>query len=153
MLSQSRAAVLVSACALAAWTVGVAAQDRDHDHAQADQHQAGAHHHPAAAKLQNPVKPTPASIAAGKKTFESQCAACHGASGKGDGKMVAELKTKPADLTDDQWKHGSTDGEIFTVIRDGAKDTEMKGFASKLTANQIWNVVNYVRTLGPTKTQ
>ena len=150
MISQPRVALFASAVALATWTLGAAAQDRDHDHAQADQHQAGAHHHPEAAKLINPVKSTPASIAAGKKAFESQCAACHGASGKGDGKMVPELKSKPADLTDDQWKHGSTDGELFTVIRNGAKDTDMKGFASKLTANQIWNVVNYLRTLGPT---
>ena len=150
MLPQSRVALFASAVALATWTLGVAAHDHNLDDAQADQQQAGAPHHPEADALKNPMKPTPASIAAGKKVFESQCAACHGASGKGDGKMASELKNKPADLTDNQWKHGSTDGEIFAVIRNGAKNTEMKGFASKLTANQIWNVVNYLRTLGPT---
>src|SRR5262245_2837341 len=124
----SRTALLISTLALASWTLGVAAQD--HDHA-AGQHDAGAHQHPEAAKLKNPVKSTPDSIAAGKKIFDGQCAACHGATGKGDGKMAAELNPKPADLTDASWKHGSTDGEMFTLIRDGAKNTGMKAYGSK----------------------
>ena len=36
---------------------------------------------------------------AGKTEFESSCAACHGADGKGTGPLSAELRTKPADLT------------------------------------------------------
>jgi len=36
---------------------------------------------------------------AGKTEFESGCAACHGADGRGTGPLSAELKTKPADLT------------------------------------------------------
>jgi mono/diheme cytochrome c family protein len=142
----TRLAVLSCGVALATWTLGVAAQDHDHD---ADHHDAGAHTHPEAAKIKNPVKPTAASIAAGEKTYTAQCVACHGATGKGDGKMAAELNPKPPDLTDASWKHGSTDGEIFTLIKDGSKGTGMKGFASKLTATDIWNVVNYLRSIGP----
>ena len=72
-----------------------------------------------AAKMKNPVTASPASIAAGKKLYDAQCASCHGATGKGDGKAGALLKPTPSDLTDADWKHGQTDGEIFTVIRDG----------------------------------
>ncbi len=75
--------------------------------------------------------------------------------GKGDGAIVASLKpeaTKPPNLTDAEWKHGSTDGEIFTVIHDGiGPKFEMKGQAGKLSDMDIWNVVNYVRSLGPKK--
>ena len=149
MRSFSRTALLASALALGAWTLGVAAQDHDHGQ-EADNHDAGAHTHPEAAKLKNPVKVTPDSIAAGKKVFDSQCAACHGPTGKGDGKAAAQLNPKPPDLTDASWKHGSTDGEMFTLIRDGTKGTGMKAYGSKLTADQLWSVVNYVRTLGPT---
>ena len=63
--------------------------------------------------------------------------------------MGAELNPKPSDLSDADWKHGSSDGEIFVVIRDGVKNTGMKTFAKKLTAHQIWDVVNYVRSIGP----
>jgi mono/diheme cytochrome c family protein len=146
MRTLSRTALFAAALALGCWTFAAA---QDHDHG--DQHAAGAHQHGDAAKMQNPVKATPDSIAAGKKVFDSQCAACHGPAGKGDGKMAGELNPKPADLTDASWKHGSTDGEIYTLIRDGAKDTGMKAFGSKLTATQMWNVVNYIRTLNTTK--
>ena len=67
--------------------------------------------------------------------------------------MGEELDPKPADLTDAEWKHGSSDGEIFTVIHDGVKGTGMKAFARKMTAHQLWNVVNYLRSLGPKPAQ
>ena len=67
--------------------------------------------------------PTPRPIAAGKQLYDKQCASCHGDTGKGDGKMAARtLNPKPANLADADWKHGSTDGEIFTLIRDGIEE-------------------------------
>jgi mono/diheme cytochrome c family protein len=110
---------------------------------------AAAQQHPDAAKLKKPVAASPASIAAGKKLYDSQCASCHGATGKGDGKAGALLKPTPSDLTDADWKHGQTDGEIFTIIRDGSPQTGMRGYGSRIPANDIWNLVNYVRSIGP----
>src|SRR5678816_80271 len=69
---------------------------------------------------------------------------------EGDGKMAASITgAKPSDLSDASWKHGSSDGEIFVLIRDGSKGTGMRGYATKLKTDDIWNVVNYLRTLGP----
>ena len=121
---------------------------------QAHQHptthpESGAHHHPQAARLKNPVASTATSIAAGQKVYDKQCAGCHGDAGKGDGAMGEELQPKPSNLTDADWKHGSTDGEMFTVIRDGVKSTGMKAFRQKMTAHQMWDVVNYIRSIGP----
>jgi mono/diheme cytochrome c family protein len=110
---------------------------------------AAAQQHPDAAKLKKPVAASPASIAAGKKLYDFQCASCHGATGKGDGKAGALLKPTPSDLTDADWKHGQTDGEIFTIIRDGSPQTGMRGYGSRIPANDIWNLVNYVRSIGP----
>ena len=42
----------------------------------------------------------------GKKEFESNCAACHGSGGKGDGPQAALLAIKPADLTTLAKKNG-----------------------------------------------
>lgn len=105
---------------------------------------------PDAKKMKNPVAATPKSIAAGQQTFQKYCKFCHGADAKGDGPM-APKNTHPSNLIDDTWDRGSSDGEIFMVISEGAGPKfEMKGFKSKLTAEEMWNVVNYLRSLTPT---
>lgn len=107
------------------------------------------HQHPDAAKLQNPVPADAASLEAGKKAYTELCGACHGDTGKGDGAMAAYTgDPPPSDLSDAEWKHGSTDGEIFVVIRDGVDGTGMKDFKD-MKPNEIWQIVNYVKTLGP----
>ena len=115
----------------------------------AAQHGAATHTHAAAAALKNPAPPTPQSVATGAALFAKQCASCHGAGGRGDGAMAAKLKSTPADLTDAEWKHGPSDGEIFTLIRDGAKNAGMKAYRGVIADPQIWDLVNYIRSLGP----
>ncbi|MGH9350056.1 MAG: c-type cytochrome [Vicinamibacterales bacterium] len=108
------------------------------------------HQHPDGAKLENPVAADAASIEAGKKVYTELCADCHGETGKGDGPMAAYTgEPLPASLADAEWKHGSTDGEIYTVIHDGIDGTGMKDFAKDLKPTDIWHVVNYIRTLAP----
>jgi mono/diheme cytochrome c family protein len=98
-------------------------------------------------KLKNPVTSSPESIAAGKALFQKNCRFCHGTDAKGNGPMAPE-GTHPSNLTDDTWDRGSTDGEIFLVISNGAgPKLDMKGYKSKMTETEIWNVVNYVRSL------
>ncbi len=100
-------------------------------------------------KMKNPVPSTPESVAAGKALFQKNCRFCHGAEAKGNGPMAPE-GTHPSDLTDAKWDRGSTDGEIFLVIRDGAGPKfDMKGYKSKMSETDIWNVVNYLRSIGP----
>ena len=135
---------LVALCACGTVALGArTVQDPQHPP------QGGAHHHPQAAKITNAVPPSGASIAAGLALYQKQCAGCHGDTGKGDGAMGEELTPKPSNLADADWKHGSTDGEIFTVIRDGVKSTGMKAYGRKMTAHQAWDVVNYIRSIGP----
>jgi mono/diheme cytochrome c family protein len=103
---------------------------------------------PEAAKMKNPVKSSPESIAAGKAAFTKNCRFCHGADAKGNGPM-APKDTHPSDLTDAKWDRGGSDGEIFAVIRDGAGPKfDMKGYKSKMTETEMWNVVNYLRSVG-----
>lgn len=109
---------------------------------------------PAAAALKNPVAATPQSLAAGKKAYDVNCAACHGNRAQGAEKagialsIIQELGGKQApDLTDDKWDHGSTDGEIFTVTRKGIPPTMMAGWEGRLRDAEIWSIVNYIRAL------
>jgi mono/diheme cytochrome c family protein len=102
--------------------------------------------------LRNPVPSTPDSLAAGAQQYAKVCAVCHGASGNGDGKLAAATAAygkRPSILTDNVWDHGSTDGEIFVVVRDGIEpDFNMPGFKGRLSDEEMWSVVNYVRSLG-----
>ena len=72
----------------------------------------------------------------------------HLADAKGDGPQ-APKDTHPPNLTDEKWDHGSTDAEIFATIKDGiGPKFDMKGFNSKLTPQEMWSIVNYIRSLG-----
>lgn len=43
--------------------------------------------------------------------------------------------------------HGSSDGDIFRVIRRGLPPTMMPGYDERIPDPEIWNVVNYLRSL------
>jgi mono/diheme cytochrome c family protein len=99
--------------------------------------------------LKNQVPPSPSSIDAGRAIYNKYCKFCHGDAGKGDGPMAPQ-GSHPANLTTGNFKHGSTDGDLFATISDGvAPKYDMAGFKRKLKEPDIWNVVNYVRSLGP----
>ena len=102
---------------------------------------------PEAAKILNPVVASPESTSAGKRAYTQLCANCHGPTGRGDGRG-ATAGTQPADLTDATWDYGATDGEIFAVIHDGVS-TEMGPYAERMKDSDIWNVINYIRSLAP----
>ena len=55
---------------------------------------------------------------------------------------------QPPDLTDDQWDHGASDGEIFSVIKRGVPPTMMPSMNGVISDTDIWSVINYVRSLG-----
>jgi mono/diheme cytochrome c family protein len=102
---------------------------------------------PEGRKMKNPVPSTPASVAAGRAMYQKHCRFCHGAEALGDGPS-APKGSKPSNLTDAEWSRGSTDGEIFVVVRDGAGPKfDMKGFQGRMTAEDMWHVVNYVRSI------
>ena len=104
---------------------------------------------PQAAAVKNPVPATPRSVAEGQKLYQTHCRHCHGARALGDGPL-APKNPSPANLTDAQWDHGPSDGEIFAIISNGAgPGSEMKPKKQDLSATDIWKVVNYIRSLGP----
>jgi mono/diheme cytochrome c family protein len=117
--------------------------------------QASAKGDPAAAKIKNPVASTPESIAAGQKQFQSLCAGCHGKDAKG-GITISVIEDRggnqPPDLTDDTWDHGSSDGEIFTVVKKGiAPDFFMAPWDGRISDDEIWSMVNYIKSLSQKK--
>ena len=95
--------------------------------------------------LRNPFPPTPESLQTGAATYAQVCQACHGETGMGDGPAGAGLVPPPADLLVHVPLHG--DADLFRFIRDGIPNTAMTPQRDSLTEEQIWHVVNYIRTL------
>jgi mono/diheme cytochrome c family protein len=95
-------------------------------------------------KMPNPVKADAESLATGKEIWTKQCQSCHGKSGKGDGPKAAQLKTLPHDISKPDIQ-SQTDGALFYKTSEGRDD--MPSFKKKIPdQDDIWSVVNYIRT-------
>jgi mono/diheme cytochrome c family protein len=101
----------------------------------------------AAKALKNPIANTAKSIARGKLLYGALgCANCHGS----DGKALIEIVANATDLTDPRaWKNGTDEGLAFRSIRDGA-GLAMPPFKTEVTTpEELWYLVNFVRSLWP----
>ena len=99
-----------------------------------------------AKRLKNPVAYAKASLARGRILYIRDCTECHGL----DGKSQVDVIANATDLTEPKlWKSGISEGEVFRSIRDGAGDA-MPPFSDKIEKSEdIWHLVNYVRSFWP----
>jgi mono/diheme cytochrome c family protein len=101
-------------------------------------------------KTVNPVAATPESVAKGKELYLTQkgnCVFCHGESGGGNEENLSKLRRKPADLSDKRRMSTMSDGELFWKITRGIPGI-MPSKEKKMTEEERWQAVNYIRTLG-----
>ena len=105
-----------------------------------------------AESLKNPMPATSVSIDNGKRLFEANCSACHGEIKPDDPAYVPPIVKygMPAPNLgaslyhqSDNPSEGRSDGNIFGTIRHG--NVIMPALGYKLSANEIWDIVNYVR--------
>jgi mono/diheme cytochrome c family protein len=101
-----------------------------------------------AVKMKNPVKADESNLKEGKDIFAQQCKSCHGVKGKGDGPKAEKLEISCGDFTSPELMK-QTDGELFWKTTEGRKP--MPSFKEKLSDNERWTVINYVRSLGKAK--
>lgn len=91
-----------------------------------------------------PAQPYDApSVVAGAKVYADNCAACHGATGEGDGPAAAGLPIRPANLTEPHL-FAHSPGDLFWWVSHG-KGGVMPGFAKVLKPSRRWDVINFVR--------
>ena len=103
----------------------------------------------AAKALKTPIPSTSDSIGRGKRLYQTHgCANCHGA----DGKALIEVVANATDLTEPSvWKNGTSEGLDFRSIRDGA-GLAMPPFKTEVVSqDDLWHLVNFVRSLWPAK--
>jgi mono/diheme cytochrome c family protein len=91
----------------------------------------------------NPVARDEASNKAGMALYNKNCASCHGKIGLGDGVKARMLKDFPGDFSGTAFQ-SQTDGEHFYKTKFG--NGEMPKYEGKMTDDDIWNIVNYMRT-------
>lgn len=91
----------------------------------------------------NPIAPTGDSIAIGRSLYTQNCAQCHGATGHGDGPQAKALAFPPADFRIHIPYH--SDLFFFQVISNGLGGV-MPGFASQLTPDQRWHLINFLKS-------
>lgn len=104
--------------------------------------------YPPAQSLESPFEMSDASVRQGRQVYVRYCVTCHGLDGKGETDMAETLKEPPSDLTNGEWKYGGTDGELLTLIQSGT-ETGMPAFFEQLNEQRLWQVVHYLRTIGP----
>jgi mono/diheme cytochrome c family protein len=95
--------------------------------------------------LRNPIPRSAESIARGRQLFAKDCAVCHGAEGRGDGVAAAGLPQRPEDLGRIAPPPIFPDGVVAYRIINGVN--MMPAFKSTLSENEIWDLLNFIRSL------
>lgn len=82
----------------------------------------------------------------GAQLFQTQCSACHGVQGHGDGPMAAALDPKPTVLSEPERARERSLFALYQVISNGVKGTAMVSFAA-LPDEDRWALAFFVGTL------
>jgi mono/diheme cytochrome c family protein len=97
-------------------------------------------------ELKSPVPYTERSVARGAVVYRRMCTECHGL----DGKAQMDVVANATNLTNpEKYFHGTTEGEVFRSIRDGA-GIDMPPYKTQIQKEEdLWHLVNFVRSLWP----
>jgi len=87
-------------------------------------------------------------FARGKELFKSQCALCHGETGRGDGWQVSKLVgPRPRDFHDAKMMVKMSPARAYVSLTDGVPRTAMESFPL-LSDRDRWSLAFYVLSLG-----
>ncbi len=98
----------------------------------------------------DPLPVTTGNLLRGKEVFLERCVGCHGLKGNGKGPGASFLSPPPADFTDkdDACCGGDTGpGDFYYRILRGWPGTAMENFGERLSVDDIWRVVLFVKTI------
>ena len=102
----------------------------------------------AAAEAARPVVAIP--LAKAKMVYDTNCARCHGADGKGNAEVAQELGDYIPNFTDPNFHRWFTDAEIMAVLHGGGgaigRSPAMPPWEGVLKEDEMAGLKNYVRT-------
>ncbi len=104
------------------------------------------------AKQTSPVKKKPEAVKIGQAYYEQVCSICHGKEGLGNGpmsKLGVDKGGKQATNLVSEVVQANTDGELFYKVSN-ARPPHPK-LQQRLTDEQRWYIVSFLRTMKPGK--
>ena len=88
-------------------------------------------------EVNNPHAGDPTAVARGSELYSARCGFCHGGRGRG---------AKGPALTSGHFKRGGgSDLVLFSIIATGVPNTQMGAFGGSLTADEIWDIITFIR--------
>ena len=97
----------------------------------------------------NSIESNPASIAEGKRLYgATDCALCHGKDGDGKGVLAKDINMNLHDWRKPESLVHFTDGELSYLILKGRG--RMPAYDGKETPQQVWGIINYIRSMSAT---
>ncbi|NIQ02666.1 MAG: c-type cytochrome [Nitrospinaceae bacterium] len=95
--------------------------------------------------------PAGASAETGRELFQKSakpmaCKMCHGAKGQGNGQLAKSFKPRPRNFTCSPTMKDVSPGQMFWIIKNGSKGTQMIAHKKTLSDKQIWDLVKYILT-------
>lgn len=87
------------------------------------------------------------SVANGATLYAEHCVECHGHQGKGNGIKSRTLSTKLPDLLTEPHTAEHTPGDFYNWITYGMVNTDMPGYAEKLSDEDRWDLINFIHAL------
>lgn len=96
----------------------------------------------------NPVAPSVQALAAGREHFADHCVSCHANDGSGNTAIGRGLYPKVPDMRLPSTQ-SLTDGELFSIIRNGIRLTGMPAWGSGTPEDDLatWKLVHFIRHL------
>jgi mono/diheme cytochrome c family protein len=98
--------------------------------------------------MRDPLSDTPATLERGARTYQRDCAACHGPHGQGDGPAGQQLNPPAANLALlGRTRMGQWDGYLYWTIAEGGEQfgTAMPSFKNALSPENTWALIDYLR--------
>ena len=98
----------------------------------------------------NPIPSTPENIARGEKLFNQDakptaCKLCHGAKGNGNGSLARRMDPPPRNFTCAEVMKDLPAGQLFWIIQNGSRGTDMPPHKSTLKPEEIWQLIWFIK--------
>ncbi len=93
------------------------------------------------------MTPSNRSLEHGRQVYVVNCVGCHGVEGDGNGPAAQFMNPRPFNFKDANAQRAHSEGQLYHFLLFGLPGSAMPAWGDYLTVNDIWDVINFVRTI------